>query len=52
MEIEEFSNDGKLVFVFDQQLLIPEALKNYTLKTEAIQPDEQKRLLRSNNDTS
>ena len=41
-----------MVFVFDQQLLIPEAFKNYTLKTEAIQPDEQRRLLKSNNDTS
>ena len=32
-------------------MLIPEAFRNYTVKTEGIQPDEQRRVLRTDNET-
>ena len=33
-----FTKDGKLVFRFDQEILIPEELKTIELRTEALSP--------------
>ena len=38
MKIEEFTNEGKMVFVFDQRMEIPTRFKDYSLKTDYIQP--------------
>ena len=44
MEITGFSSDGRVVFEFDQEMLIPDSLQNFTLKAEAIEPELQWRL--------
>lgn len=41
MEITGFSSDGRVVFEFDQEMLIPDSLQNFTLKAEAIEPELQ-----------
>ena len=39
MKVGGFSSDGRLIFEFDQEMFIPDSLKNYTLKTETIESD-------------
>ena len=38
MKIEEFSNEGKIVFVFDQQMEVLDRFKDFKLKTDKIKP--------------
>ena len=45
MRVERFSSDGKIVFAFDQDMFIPQELKNYTLLTDKIEPDSSRRTL-------
>ena len=57
MKIEKFSNDGKIVFVFDQPMEVPTRFKDFSLKTNSIQPQQQTRRLTiqesfSDNDTN
>ena len=52
MEIGGFTNDGRIIFEFDQDMLIPESLKNFTLKSEAIEPEELRRNLDNHTEES
>ena len=45
MKVERFSSDGKIVFAFDQDMFIPEDLRNYTMITDEIEPELLRRSL-------
>ena len=52
MKIEEFTNDGKIVFVFDQPMEVPTRFKDFSLKTDSIQPWSQTRRLATQESSS
>ena len=46
MKIADFSPDGKITFVFDQQMLIPNSFRNFTFTTNTIIPQTEPRDLK------
>ena len=45
MKVGRFSSDGKIAFDFDQNMLVPDSFKNFTLITEEIMPQDRLRTL-------
>ena len=45
MKIESFTFDGRIIIEFDQEMFIPESLKQYKLTTKTIEPDYKRRIL-------